>query len=134
MAVCAACSQTPAFDFGDFALCPRHYKIAEAHYRWRVQAGHATVYFAELRDQQTADWRLGLVKIGSTHDLDSRMRSLRCRAITTQPGDLLTERAYHDAFSADRVRGEWFARTPAMLRTMRAISRRDVDEWLGFAS
>lgn len=55
----------------------------------------------------------GLVKIGTTKDMKTRMNELgsRGRAVTvlaTEPGDRSLERQRHLQFSAMRVEGEWF--------------------------
>lgn len=70
----------------------------------------------------------GPVKIGFTTDLPARLRRLQMnsprplRVLAFRPGEPRDELALHRQFAADRLHGEWFKRTPAVLETLR--------EWL----
>lgn len=63
----------------------------------------------------------GRVKIGWTGKSVSARRSVIEKAsghtitvVATAPGTLLTERGFHERFTADRLNGEWFTRTSAI--------------------
>jgi len=77
----------------------------------------------------------GPIKIGTTLDLEARLRELQCgnpeklRYIGTVEGDLKTERALHKKLSAHRIRGEWFHPVAAVRDAMLAAGaqgRRDL--------
>lgn len=68
-----------------------------------VQAG---VYFAE---------RGGLIKIGCSQHPGKRAVYLDARLLASQAGDFETERTLHRVFADDRVVGEWFRPSPALL-------------------
>ncbi len=63
----------------------------------------------------------GPVKIGFTVDLKGRLSNLRTASpvwlevLAVRHGGEAREAVYHEQFAADRLHGEWFARTPAIL-------------------
>lgn len=63
----------------------------------------------------------GPIKIGFSVDLKSRLTALRASSplwlevLAVRPGGESRERIYHEQFAADRLHGEWFARSPAIL-------------------
>lgn len=63
----------------------------------------------------------GPVKIGFTNELPSRLRSLQnsspvpVRLLAAVHGDRTREAEYHRKFAADRLHGEWFARSEAII-------------------
>lgn len=50
----------------------------------------------------------GLVKIGTSVDVATRLRSLRADFLAAIPGGFADERAMHRRFAHARVSGEWF--------------------------
>lgn len=81
------------------------------------------VYFAE----NAAD---GLIKIGTSSNLEARLYGLRkprkgvfhdIRLLVTTEGWLAKERAYHAHFTASRVKGEWFMPTPDILEEIELL-------------
>ena len=72
------------------------------------------VYFIEAK-------ATGLIKIGFTSDVKSRLSSI-CAAsgvavtlLVTTPGQRDVESAYHERFSKSREHGEWFRATADIL-------------------
>lgn len=71
------------------------------------------VYFFEAAD---------LIKIGFSRDLPKRIRTLRDnlpyegKLLHVVTGTERMEQYFHQRFSADRVRGEWFKRSDDLLR------------------
>jgi hypothetical protein len=69
------------------------------------------VYFMQSGD---------LIKIGVARDVQKRIASLQCgnpepiTLLAAVAGDHKTERHLHQRFATDRVRGEWFAYSPAI--------------------
>lgn len=63
----------------------------------------------------------GAIKIGFSTDLKARFASIQAcspvllSVLATAPGGKTREEAYHLQFADDRLHGEWFARTPALL-------------------
>lgn len=70
------------------------------------------VYFAE---------RAGRVKIGTTGDLKCRMRELGATFLAAEPGSFKDERAMHQRFASDRIEGEWFSPSPALLAYIASV-------------
>lgn len=72
----------------------------------------------------------GLVKIGFSRQLSTRMNRLRGQALfplsvlATINGAADRERYYHDKFAASRFSGEWFEITPGILAEIEAINGR----------
>jgi hypothetical protein len=70
----------------------------------------------------------GPIKIGTTVDLDRRLRSLqiahsvRLTVLGTVPGDAVQEAALHAELAADRIRGEWFRPSHAVLAALARAS------------
>lgn len=68
------------------------------------------VYFAAAGDE--------VVKIGVASDPLVRLRELQSgnhleiQLLATVKGGRVAERAYHERFARDHIRGEWFKRTP----------------------
>lgn len=60
----------------------------------------------------------GAIKIGTTGNIDLRMKSLRGQSpvplalLATVRGNRVVERAYHARFAHARAHGEWFERCP----------------------
>ncbi len=73
---------------------------------------------------------LGLVKIGFTRvsGMKRRLEHLRCYCpvpvvvIGGYPGHMLNEREEHRRWSTDRVRGEWFRKSDALLDYLEGVS------------
>lgn len=63
----------------------------------------------------------GPIKIGTARNAIARMEALQIscseelRLLAFIPGDQIVERALHREFRADRMRGEWFEPSPALL-------------------
>jgi hypothetical protein len=88
----------------------------------------SVVYFVE---------RDGLIKIGTTTNLHTRLRSLGqggCKMpegmtvgpvnlLASIPGDRLDESKYHERFRRQRVGGEWFRPNKALLRLVEDLQR-----------
>ncbi len=80
------------------------------------------VYFVQLGED-------GPVKIGSAVDIAKRMDQLQngnaaplyLRAVA--PGGHAAERDFHKQFARDRLRGEWFQPSPALLEAMDAVPK-----------
>lgn len=74
----------------------------------------SVVYFVQVG-------RNGPVKIGHAGHIGKRLQSLQCGnqellvVLATIKGGKPEERAYHAALAADRIRGEWFRPTEAVL-------------------
>lgn len=72
----------------------------------------------------------GPVKIGTAFEPVARVAELQTGNAehlwfwAVCEGGLSLERTYHEKFAADRIRGEWFARTPALEREMKRLCRR----------
>lgn len=70
----------------------------------------------------------GPVKIGFTVDLKGRLAKLRASSplplevLATRSGGEARESVYHEQFAADRLHGEWFARTPAILAEIERLN------------
>ncbi len=71
----------------------------------RNRKGH--VYFARGPN--------GTIKIGFTSDLGRRMSELGAEVVATVPGSIALEYAIHDLFREDRIHGEWFRPSRALL-------------------
>jgi hypothetical protein len=60
----------------------------------------------------------GVIKIGTTGDIEWRMKSLRGQSpvaltlLATVRGGRVREHQYHDQFAAHRLHGEWFSPAP----------------------
>lgn len=69
------------------------------------------------------------VKIGWTADLGERLAALQTGnpaplcALAYWPGTVKDERLAHRHFADERGNGEWFLRTPAIERTIKALQR-----------
>jgi hypothetical protein len=69
---------------------------------------------------------VGPIKIGVAECVDSRLEGLQTgspvllKVLATVPGGYAAERKLHRRFSATRLHGEWFERTPALLREIAA--------------
>jgi hypothetical protein len=67
------------------------------------------------------------IKIGFAFDLRTRVKELQTGNPSPLlvygylPGGLLLERAFHRAFYVDRGIGEWFERSPRLVRTIQSI-------------
>lgn len=81
--------------------------------------GLVYVYFVECE---------GLIKIGCTVNMERRMASLQTsqakdlRLLAMAVGDNYGERLLHQQFREARQRGEWFEKTPALMRLIEAIA------------
>ncbi len=75
------------------------------------------VYF--IRDRGT-----GLVKIGVSHNPDSRMKQLRTSGdvelLGSFPGDVPEEAKLHRQFAEHRRHGEWFEASPGLLELIKS--------------
>ncbi len=73
--------------------------------------------------------RSGLLKIGTTTDLNRRLRELSrlCRGavslLTTLPGDAQLERRLHALCAADAVAGEWFRPSESVMGLVASAKR-----------
>lgn len=71
----------------------------------------------------------GPVKIGSSANPSARLKEVQTgsfRALSilaVRLGGFAQERAYHHRFAADRLHGEWFARSPALEAEIASLSR-----------
>jgi hypothetical protein len=82
-----------------------------------------------------------LIKIGFTSNLHRRMESLLPERIyRLLAGDRVQERALHQVFAADRIRGEWFRRSDDLMSFIDETADQDVTHlvgtprlWLDFA-
>lgn len=71
----------------------------------------------------------GAIKIGTTYNPKSRLRSIR--SCTPEPVELLTdfeggferESYLHGVFAAERIRGEWFAPSERLLALVARVAR-----------
>jgi hypothetical protein len=95
----------PADDEGQ--LCPR------CDWAGLHDDGSVLVYFAQ------GD---GLVKIGASSSVTRRVASLRATLLATEPGGFGREHELHERFAGDRVAGEWFRPSDALLAHIRALS------------
>lgn len=72
---------------------------------------------------------LDLIKIGFANNIASRLASLQTaspvtlRLLGTVPGGRALERFYHDCFSDQRARGEWFRRCPELDKYIAAADK-----------
>lgn len=72
----------------------------------------------------------GLIKIGYTEDMASRLRKLRAAhspelsIVATATGGIEREAAYHFQFAAHRLHGEWFAPHPDILAEIDRLNDR----------
>jgi hypothetical protein len=77
-------------------------------------SGASVVYFVQAGDA-------GPIKIGTTDDLRTRVAALQTahyeelRLLGTTPGGPAIERAWHGRFGDDRLRGEWFRPSVALV-------------------
>jgi hypothetical protein len=69
-----------------------------------------SVYFAQ---------RDGLIKIGWSTNVHSRISTLRAKLIGAIPGDKKTENVLHKRFARFRVHGEWFKADKSLLAYIR---------------
>lgn len=59
--------------------------------------------------------RDGLVKIGTTRQLRTRLSAIKPDALlAAEPGGRAVERARHEQFAADRISSEWFRMSDAL--------------------
>jgi Meiotically up-regulated gene 113 len=83
---------------------------------------HATVVYFIQADVG------GPVKIGTTRDVQQRLASLSVahaldlRVLATFPGGTREERELHARFASDRLRGEWFSSSPALLHYVSGLT------------
>jgi Meiotically Up-regulated Gene 113 (MUG113) protein/AAA domain-containing protein len=74
----------------------------------------------------------GLIKIGIAYDVEARLKALqsntgdRLHLLLAIPGGRAKEAELHQRFSADRVRGEWFRPSPALLSLVREYGDTEV--------
>ena len=93
-----------------FAECSAPVPIKRAV--WRVRGGDV-IYFVGVVG--------GPIKIGRTNNLRRRMVELRTttkqdlQVWAMKDGRTLEEGLYHHRFAADRIEGEWFAPSPALM-------------------
>jgi len=70
----------------------------------------------------------GPIKIGSASDVAARLKSLQTGSadeltlLAMTEGGEFRERELHARFAADRLRGEWFAPSPELIRVIRDAS------------
>lgn len=89
----------------------------------QFQPQESVVYFVSV-DQPDFP-----IKIGYASDMKSRLGGLQNSfpfdlvVLATTPGHRYAERDLHIAFHASRIRGEWFYRTPELMRHIKAINR-----------
>lgn len=75
----------------------------------------------------------GLYKIGSTSNVERRLRHIRnaspveMELVGTIPGDRTLERRIHASLLSSHVRCEWFLDTPEVRSTAKAISEGTLD-------
>lgn len=109
MLCCAPkCWLRNASEFGGVPLCPVHLEaVLHAAPPLPPPPVQPVVYYVTRVDKP------GLVKIGTTRNLTTRLRELgsRGRTVTllaTEPGDRTLEATRHAEFGPMRVEGEWF--------------------------
>ena len=79
-----------------------------------AQAAMSHVYFIGIEPE-------GPIKIGHTTDIDIRLAKLQhaspylLTVLAVAPGGSVAETALHRTFASNRIRGEWFERTPELL-------------------
>lgn len=75
----------------------------------------------------------GDIKIGITSNFQTRLRSLKTGSsrplcvLLVMPGTIDDERALHDRFAADRLHGEWFKRSAALMEFIASSRPADDD-------
>ncbi|QTH19613.1 GIY-YIG nuclease family protein [Rhizorhabdus wittichii] len=85
----------------------------------KVLSGQPYVYFIGERR--------GPVKIGTSNDVMRRLCDMqvsyprRLSVLAVTPGGADIERMYHQHFAGDRMSGEWFRRTPALMAEMKRL-------------
>lgn len=76
------------------------------------------VYYAQAED--------GLIKIGTSLDPERRAAKVGGTLLATEPGGWPEERARHEEFDADRVRGEWFRPSGRLMAHVAALAPEQV--------
>ena len=103
----------------DDLLCTGCASIARA-FGAPEPSGASVVYFVQAATG-------GPIKIGTSANVAARVAALqtasptRLRVLATAPGGVALERALHVAFAAERLEGEWFSATPALLALVREL-------------
>jgi hypothetical protein len=75
----------------------------------------------------------GPIKIGIARSVANRLKSLQTShpepltVLAVMPSGPSVERALHDRFAANRLRGEWFSPAPALLRFTELVRSRNPD-------
>lgn len=75
------------------------------------------------------------IKLGKTDDLWQRRKDLQCgnplriQILASVPGSYDEEHAIHLTHAIDRVRGEWFYPTPAVLATVASLETFNLQSW-----
>lgn len=88
---------------------------------WRRRNDHCWVYFIESADP------VGHIKIGCSRSPMNRLAALRgwspfpLTVLAKIDGDEALERRFHALFVEDRVQGEWFLRTDAVMAVVESI-------------
>lgn len=86
-----------------------------------LRVRQSVVYYVELD---------GLIKIGSTADMDQRLRHYppSAQLLATEDGDVELERARHKEFNRSlRHRREWFDKAPELMAHIERLRRRALD-------
>jgi hypothetical protein len=103
---------------------PTHVRLlAERLRNGLFHAGKSVVYFIG------ADRADAPVKIGTTVVLGKRLGEIQIntpetlRVLAVIPGDASIERVLHGVFARDRVRGEWFRRSPVIVDFIERLNR-----------
>jgi hypothetical protein len=87
---------------------------------WQYLTAEGQVYFV-------VGMTTGLVKVGTANNPLARLRELQCGSpdrlvlVATAPGGPRAEVQYHQEFSADHVRGEWFELSPPIVDEILAL-------------
>lgn len=135
------CGRHATAQIGDLTLCSHHatrlrdwaYDLVRREEQERISAenrerrerrwdpdGPSVVYYLRRAD--------GLIKIGVSTRLHERKLALQrdhgsLDLLVKHWGDRRTERETHERFANDRITGEWFRPSPALLRWIERVKR-----------
>lgn len=100
----------------NFVVSPSDYVVPYKH------SGPCRIYFAEVHD---------FIKIGYADAVKKRVKYLQVggpydiNILHSTPGGPIEEEYIHRIFAADRVRGEWFRKTPRLLALIKVLKAQD---------
>jgi hypothetical protein len=114
------CRQHAAVAIGEFDAA-RNRKARDRHHAKTQKMRNSDVYYVQRSD--------GLIKIGYSSQLGSRLGSLRLAhgpltLLATHKGGRPAEDAQHEQFREHRVVGEWFRPVPELLAHIARINAR----------